>query len=839
MNRGKGPQNAREGAESRGTSREPKQPLRKRLEELEERNRQLHAELEALRASEERYRVIADNTYDWEFWLDPEGVLKYNSPSCRRITGHDAEEFSADQELLFRIIHPEDRELFRRHRAKAAEHRTSEEVIFRIVGPDGTVRWIGHVCQPVFDAEGQFLGLRGSNRDVTHRVATEEQLRLSEERFRLLNEASPVGIFQTDTEGRCLYTNAQWQAISGLTLAESLGDGWATTIHPEDRRRVFEEWNSCVGENRVFSLVFRFQTPRGLVRWVHARAAPLYSDRGRVIGYVGTDEDITERRKAEEQLRRHDAILEAVSFAARKFLMEPDWEESIAEALDKLGRAAEASRVFIFERHVDQSGTPVVSRRHEWIARGIGPHGEGLEFQDFDWRRGGFGRWEEILAGHGSVFGRTRDFPEAEQHLLRRLSVKSIAVVPVLVADDLWGLIGFDDCVTERVWAASEIEALKTAASTLGAAIFRKRAKDALQASRLMLQLVLDTIPVRVFWKDRNSVYLGCNRLLLEDAGLSSQSEIIGRNDYEMPWRDQAELYRADDRLVMETGKSKLAYEEPQTTPEGQRIWLRTFKVPLLNERGEVIGVLGTYEDITERKRSEERQDQLFAELESANRELDEFAYIVSHDLKAPLRAIASLADWIATDYADRLDDPGREKIELLINRVRRLHAMIDAILQYSRTLRSIEESTEVSIGEVVGQTVEMLSPPPLVKVRVQKDLPVVRCERTRIEQVFQNLIGNALAFMDKAEGEVCITCSPDGECWRFGVKDNGPGIDERNYARIFQMFQTLNPREDGCGSGIGLALVKKIVELYGGRVWVESVVGQGSTFYFTVPREV
>jgi PAS domain S-box-containing protein len=353
-----------------------------------------------------------------------------------------------------------------------------------------------------------------------------------------------------------------------------------------------------------------------------------------------------------------------------------------------------------------------------------------------------------------------------------------------------------------------------------------------------MLQLVLDTIPVRVFWKDRDSVYLGCNRLLLEDAGLSSAAGIIGRNDYELPWQDQAELYRADDRLVMETGKSKLAYEEPQTTPEGRRIWLRTFKVPLRDEEGGVIGVLGTYEDITERKQSDERQAQLIAELESANRELDEFAYIVSHDIKAPLRAMASLADWVATDYADRLDDAGREKMRLLISRVRQIDGMIDAVLQYSRTLRSKEEVLETSIGEVVRQTVEMLSPPPHIRVSIQQDLPVIRCERTRIQQVFQNLIGNAVKFIDKPEGLIQVSCTSEGDYWKFGVADNGPGIDKRHFTRIFQMFQTIHPRDESRGSGIGLALVKKIVEMYGGVVWVDSVTGKGSTFYFTLPKE-
>ena len=134
----------------------------------------------------------------------------------------------------------------------------------------------------------------------------------------------------------------------------------------------------------------------------------------------------------------------------------------------------------------------------------------------------------------------------------------------------------------------------------------RKKAEQALQESQQMLQSVLDTIPVRVFWKNLDSNYLGCNRPFALDAGLQSPEEIIGKNDFEMGWAEQAELYRSDDRLVMETGRPKLGYEEPQTTPDGGRIWLRTNKVPLLDAEGRIKGVLGTYEDITESKRMEE-----------------------------------------------------------------------------------------------------------------------------------------------------------------------------------------------------------------------------------------
>jgi two-component system, LuxR family, sensor kinase FixL len=243
--------------------------------------------------------------------------------------------------------------------------------------------------------------------------------------------------------------------------------------------------------------------------------------------------------------------------------------------------------------------------------------------------------------------------------------------------------------------------------------------------------------------------------------------------------------------------------------------------------------------DITERKAAEKTQVRLIGELANVNCELNDFAQIVSHDLKAPLRAIGALARWLADDYADKFDERGREQVNLLINRVKRLDTMIGCILKYSQVGRVNEDKAEVNLNELVTTVIDMLAPPAHIKVRVNGELPTIVCQKTRIEQVFQNLVGNAIKFMDKPAGEIRIACSADGECWKFSIADNGPGIEEKYFERIFQIFQTLKARDDSENTGIGLALVRRIVEMYGGKVWVESMVGRGSTFYFTLKRDM
>jgi signal transduction histidine kinase len=241
--------------------------------------------------------------------------------------------------------------------------------------------------------------------------------------------------------------------------------------------------------------------------------------------------------------------------------------------------------------------------------------------------------------------------------------------------------------------------------------------------------------------------------------------------------------------------------------------------------------------EIGEREKAERIQAQLLKELESVNQELKDFAYIASHDLKAPLRAIKTLADWISADYADKLDQDGKEQLKLLRQRAERMHNLIDGILQYSRVGRVREKLVDVQLDKLLPEIIDILAPPAHIKIAVETELPTVKCEETRITQVFQNLLSNAVKYMDKPEGLIKVGCAGEGEFWKFSIADNGPGIERKHWERIFKIFQTLAPRDEFESTGIGLTVVKKIVELYGGRIWLESEVGKGTTFLFTFPK--
>jgi len=284
-------------------------------------------------------------------------------------------------------------------------------------------------------------------------------------------------------------------------------------------------------------------------------------------------------------------------------------------------------------------------------------------------------------------------------------------------------------------------------------------------------------------------------------------------------------------------GEPRVEYEEKRRRDGGRSCW-HVAATPLKTPEGEIIGIIENFRDITDSKLAEFERERLVGEMAGKNVELEDFAYIVSHDLKAPLRAIGTLSEWIETDYSDRLDDDGREQLGLLRQRVKRMHDLIEGVLAYSRAGRVREEMTRVDLNDLVPEIIDMIAPPDTIAIRIETPLPVIVAERTRIGQVFENLLSNAVKFMDKPDGRISISCADEGGSWRFSVSDNGPGIEERHFERIFKIFQTLSSRDDFESTGVGLSLVRKIVTMYRGTVDVESTVGEGTTFHITLPKK-
>ncbi|MGD0079295.1 MAG: ATP-binding protein [Methanoregula sp.] len=362
------------------------------------------------------------------------------------------------------------------------------------------------------------------------------------------------------------------------------------------------------------------------------------------------------------------------------------------------------------------------------------------------------------------------------------------------------------------------------------------KAEEAIFKIETRYRELIESLPQTVFEIDPQGMITSVNLDGLKSFGYSKEDLENGVSAFQ--------VFAPNDHQRLAENIQRILNEEPSGATEylaqrkdGSTFPVIVYPVPIIHEHT-VVGLRGVLVDITERKRMENVNAQLIRDLEAANTELKDFAYIVSHDLKAPLRAIGSLSQWLYTDYKDKFDEKGKAQLDLLMNRVNRMQNLIDGILEYSRVGRIQKEKEDFDPNSLVKEVIDSLSPPRHISIIIDNPLPMVHYEKTSFRQVLSNLIGNAVKYMDKPHGVIHIGCIRDGDYWKFFVKDNGPGVDEKYYDLVFQIFQTLNSRDDIESTGIGLSIVKKIVETYGGKVWIESELGKGSTFYFTIPMK-
>ncbi len=240
---------------------------------------------------------------------------------------------------------------------------------------------------------------------------------------------------------------------------------------------------------------------------------------------------------------------------------------------------------------------------------------------------------------------------------------------------------------------------------------------------------------------------------------------------------------------------------------------------------------------LRQKEKIQHEQEKTLERLENSNKELESFAYITSHDLKAPLRGIATIADWLSHDYQHKLDAEGQQNLKLLKQRARKMNDLIEGILQYSRIGKANFQPNLIDSAKLIDEIIRMINPDKNISFLLSEQLPVIHINRTLLTQVFENLLENAVTHMGQKDGKIIIDVIRKENESVFFVMDTGPGIDARYHQKIFEMFQTLEEEKNPESTGLGLAIVKKIINSFGGRVWVESEPGKGSSFFFSLPN--
>lgn len=615
------------------------------------------------------------------------------------------------------------------------------------------------------------------NRIVERRQA-EAVLRESEERFRSFFESAASGMAIISPEGRALRINPTFCRLSGYTEEEALQKNVLDVTHPDDReetRRLYGE--IATGRRRVIDQEKRYLCKDGSVVWGHATVAGVFGADGNLKCFSANVQDITGRKLTEAALRLSEERFRTVfnNAAAGMVTLSPD------------GRFLDVNQAFC--NFTGYAKEELLKLRVREIT-----HHDDLEETAKNYRR--------------LVDGQSRVLDYHKRYLRKDGTIVwghvSMALVQDAEAKPLY-YIGLVQDVTES-----------------------RRVQDQIRESQQMLRLVLDYIPQAVFWKDRNSVYLGCNRNFARIAGMERPQDVIGKTDFDLAWtREEAEFFQACDRRVMEADTPELHIIEPQLQASGKQAWLDTNKVPLHDAEGKVVGVLGTFEDITERKAAEQA-------LIKANRELDAFVYTVSHDLRTPLTPIIGYAEVLQVTCRDRLDEQSLNFLAEIENQGRRMAALLEDLLVLAKVGEVERPALPVDLNRELNEVLLGLGSQMAAAGVVAKlnPLPKVRLPRTFLTQIFTNLIGNAIRYAGAAGSPIEIGGERVGSLVQLYVRDHGPGIALAERSRIFEVFHRGASERHLPGSGIGLATVQKIARLYGGRAWVEETPGGGSTFW-------
>jgi len=560
----------------------------------------------ALRESEERFSTLAGATTEAVALHDRGRILEVNDAFCRMF-GVDRESAMGRSALEF--VPPESKDYLMERITNPRDDP------YEVVGlrSDGT-RFPALVAGRSVPYRGRTVRVT-SIRDLTREKRAAADLREAEELYRSLVEQIPAVTYideidpSTESGVRSLYMSPQVEDLLGYAPEDFRDDQdlWAKVLHPADRDRALAGDRVLYETGRSSGHEYRLVGRDGRVVWVfdHGAMIPSVSGRPRLI--QGVLVDITDRKRAEEALRLREGVLAAVATLAERLLSEP-WEEVIPVALPDLGHAAGTSRVWISEAERDEGGDLLSSLRFEWAAPGIKPQIDNPELQRCPFRGRGFDDWAEILLGGGVIAASSKDLPVQQRTFLAEEDILSILQAPVFAGDELWGMIGFDDCAAEREWTPTEIDALKAAASTLGAAVARQRAERKSQEAearyRTLVEQIDAVIYIETLEEEDEVLYISPQ---IEDWLGFPIEDWLGKTDI---WDRQ--IHPEDVERVEAEDQRKTASLEPfvmdyrMIARDGRAIWLHEASRVVRDDAGDPQYWLGVLIDITDRKRAEE-----------------------------------------------------------------------------------------------------------------------------------------------------------------------------------------------------------------------------------------
>ncbi|GAB62884.1 MAG: PAS domain S-box protein [Candidatus Jettenia sp.] len=545
--------------------------------------------------------------------------------------------------------------------------------------------------------------------------------------------------------------------------------------------------------------------------------------------------DITEHKRAEESLKYRIHFEMTVANISRRFTILKDFDDAITQSLADIGQLSKASRAYLFLFRDDGK---IMDNTHEWCSEGVSSeihHLQNLPTARFPWLMKSFQHMNIIQIPD---VGKMPEEACAEKEEFERENIKSMLLLAIRIERELAGFIGFDNVVSPDTWRVEDINLLSITAEIVGNAIARKRIEDSLRMSESEHRLLLENIPMRIFYKDKNSVYIACNQNFARDLCMKPE-EIIGKIDYDLFPKELANQCRANDREVIESGK-RMDVEE-RYFKDGQEFIIHTIKVPIKNENGTIIGILGSSIDITEKvhlEREAVRSRHLVL--------LGELAAGVAHEINNPITGVINCAQILLNK--SREGSMEKDLAGRIIKEGDRVATIVSKLLSFARPE---EKKNIASVHEILYDTLILMRKQLeedciQMKLDIPKDLPEVFANSQKIQQVFMNIISNAGYALNQKypgghENKILEILGEKTAINRHSyVKvtfcDHGTGIPAEIKDKIINPFFTTKPH--GKGTGLGLNISYKIITDHHGKLTIDSVEGEYTRVCITLPAK-
>ncbi len=738
-----------------------------------------------------------------------DGACDYLSPQWITYTG-----LPAEQQLGFgwlEQLHPDDREPTAQAWQRAVERRGDFDVEFRIRRADGAYRWFKTRAVPDLDARGAVVRWYGTNTDIQElrdaqaaleelRAQLEERvqqrteaqervaadLRTTTKQFQRAEAITHTGSWSLDVAtGRIRWSDELFRIVR-LPVADEAPDlaRRASFFAPSSWDQLQRAMARALDTGEPYELLMELSPDEGRSRWAMARGEPERGADGAMARLYGTLQDVTELVHAQQDRDR---------------------------ALERMALATEAGGLGVWDWEVGPN-------RLSWDAQmyalyGVEP-GTPVRYEDFlqlvaeaD-REVARAHVRDALEGRATFATTFRICPRTggERH------VRAMARVYRDPEGAAVRMVGVNLDVTAQV----EAEALRQ------------------RVSALMSEFVRHA-PVAIAMFDRELRYVEASDRWMTDYGLE-RTQVIGRSHYDV-FPHIPERWKRIHQAALR-GEVHRADVDSFEQPDGSTMWLQWEVRPWYEPHGSVGGVIFFTRDVTEQMRLQLELRDRTAALERSNEDLRQFAYAASHDLQEPLRAVAGCAQLFAARYTAAVDEEGRVLIRHMVEGATRMKDLIEDLLAYSRVETHGTEPAPVDASEAVAEAILNLRQA-VTESRAEiavAGLPAIDADRRQLTQLFQNLLSNAIKYSGHAPPRVSITAERHHDAWLFSVRDRGMGVPAEARERVFAIFQRLHGREEYPGTGVGLALCRRIVERHGGRIWIEPVDGPGTDVRFTLP---